>query len=61
MLFYSITNLIRNKFKTVMLKLSLFRIRKKKYKVVPTKIGKLLKRPRDLSANILTRYPVANL
>ena len=53
MLFFSISNLVRNKFKTVMLKLSLFRIKRKKYKVVPTKLGKLLKRPRDLSATLM--------
>lgn len=53
MLFFSLSNLVRNKFKTAMLKISLFRTRKKKFKVVPTKIGKLLKRPRDLSANIM--------
>ena len=53
MLFYTISNLVRDKTKTVMLKLSLFRKRKKHYKIVPTKLGKLLKRPRDLSANIL--------
>ena len=61
MLFFTISNLVGNKFKTVMLKLSLFRSSKKRYKVVPTKLGKLLKRPRDLSANTMNNSRGLNL